>query len=409
MALEVAALLDGLQLGTEAMDKAVTGMNKALSLKKVALDRKAEATVMVTIGDRSYLFSSTSGVVQVSALEKGPETTKAMASCDSRLYIDPTAFNSEAGNLGEEWEVALKERRKMRIEGDYRKYALCHNALLNQVSTLSASVPASARAPVRKTTFTPELEPPSTQIANVYEDSFAPLCATLRGWLLFSAVSSMNGNMGQSNYCAANMVMDNQTFYTRQIKPFFEAITMMWGTVGHMGMRWKAFGSADFIYYGEDSKDVVMMPADAQAVLHSIFTDGFYPEWFVSNTFDKATATLFANGGPPMSPTPWGKKGKGGGTAVYEEGEFSDAMVSFKGSDTSLEKSQATSGSMIYEGRRVRLHGLTKNANMNGKKGVLVAEAEDGHWVVRLDGNLGDKMLKLEKMMTLSGTKLAVA
>jgi hypothetical protein len=308
------------------------------------------------------------------------------------------AFNSEVGNLGEAWEQALKERRKMYIEGDAAKYARLHNALLAHVSSLSAAIPAVVRQAKRNTVALPEWEPPPLQVAHLTTDTESPLLQGIRGWLMFSAVSSIFGNAGQSNYCAANMVMDQLSFWTRQNRSQFEAITMMWGTVGHMGMRWKAFGSADMIYKDPNSSDIVMMPADAQVVLRTIFTSSV-PEWFVANTFDKGTTALFAAGGPPLPSNPWGnKKGKGGGITVTSE-VLPEQVAE-------AEKSTAP-GKRPCEGRRVRLHGLVKSPEMNGKKGTLLEETKDGLWIVRLDGKSEDKLLKLDNMMTLSGTPLA--
>jgi|ERR1712096_371525 len=133
------------------------------------------------------------------------------------------------------------------------------------------------------------LEPPEIQVANLSPDAWQPPLDQMRGWLMFSAVSSMFGNMGQSNYVVSNQVMDALTFSARQIRfQAFEAHTMMWGTVGHMGMRWKAFGSADMIYMTEGADDIVMMPFEAAIVLQTVF-EGVCPEWFVANKFDSWT------------------------------------------------------------------------------------------------------------------------
>merc|ERR1719162_902097 len=43
---------------------------------------------------------------------------------------------------------------------------------------------------------------------------------------------------------------------------------------------------------------------------------------------------------------------------------------------------------------------------MNNLKGTLIAEAEEGKWQVRLDGEHGDKLVKIENLMTLTGKPL---
>jgi hypothetical protein len=402
MALEVASLLDAVSFGKEHLGQAVTGMNKALSVKKVALEDKC--SVIVTIGARSYHFSTASGTLQISALDGGADLLKALSKCEARVVIDPIAFNNESG--GEAWEEALKERRKMYIEGDEAKYVLLHNALLSHVSTLSAAIPAVARAAQAKTAMPKlgDVDPPSLALANLTEDTVQPLMQQIGGWLMFSALSTMLGNMGQTNYVASNQFMDAMTFFTRQIRPDFKATTMMWGTVGHIGMRWKAFASADMIYKDPNADDIVMTPPQAQEVLKTIFT-GHLPEWFVANKFDKGMTEYLAGGGPQSPPNLWemikkGSKGRGGGSVVQEEGSFAEHLVP-------EEKPRAACvGKSAQEGRRVRLHSLSKNPEMNGKKGTLMEELEDGIWIVRLDGNLGDKKLKLHNMKSLSGTPL---
>jgi len=243
-----------------------------------------------------------------------------------------------------------------------------------------------------------DIEPPPFELAHLTDDTIVPPMQKVGGWLMFSALSTMLGNMGQSNYVASNQVLDVLTFYSRQQRPDFQAITMMWGTVGHIGMRWKAFASADAIYKDPNSDDIVMTPAQAQEVLKTIFTSEL-PEWFVANKFDKGMTEYLRNGGPSVAiPS---KKGKGGGSFVDGEGSFPEYLVP-------AEKTHACTGKTALEGRRVRLHGLSKSAEMNGKKGMLLEELEDGTWIVRLDGTLGDKKLKLHNMMTLSGTPLGV-
>jgi|Transcript_87518 hypothetical protein len=398
MALEVASLLDGVSFGKDHLGQAVAGMNKALSLKRVALESNDKCSVIVTIGSRSYHFLTSSGVLQISALDGGPDCLKALSKCEARVVIDPVAFNNESG--AEAWEEALKERRKMYIEGDEAKYVLLHNALLNHISSLSAAIPATARAAQAKLVMPKlgDIEPPPFELAHLTDDTIVPPMQKVGGWLMFSALSTMLGNMGQSNYVASNQVLDVLTFYSRQQRPDFQAITMMWGTVGHIGMRWKAFASADAIYKDPNAEDIVMTPAQAQEVLKTIFTSEL-PEWFVANRFDKAMTEFLRNGGPSVAiPS---KKGKGGGSFVDGEGSFPEYVVP-------AEKTHACTGKTALEGRRVRLHGLSKSPEMNGKKGTLLEELEDGTWIVRLDGTLGDKKLKLHNMMTLSGTPLGV-
>merc|ERR1719171_2089400 len=57
-----------------------------------------------------------------------------------------------------------------------------------------------------------------TQLAHLGADAadLTPVLQKISGWIVFSAISSMNGNVGQSNYCSANQMLDVQTFSMRQ-------------------------------------------------------------------------------------------------------------------------------------------------------------------------------------------------
>merc|ERR1719183_1077796 len=140
-----------------------------------------------------------------------------------------------------------------------------------------------------------------------------------------------------------------------------------------------------------------MTPSEAAIVLRTVCA-GACPEWFVANKFDRMTFASFVAGGPPPAPAPWAmpsKKGKGGGIDLYSSGD-----LPLQPAD---KPKQAASGKGAQSGVRVRLQRLEKAADMNGKKGTLVEQVEDGNWVVRLDGGLGDKIVKVSNLTSLSG------
>lgn len=91
--------------------------------------------------------------------------------------------------------------------------------------------------------------------------------------VVFSALSTIMANMGQSNYIAANSFLDKMPAAQR---PEVDSQCMMWGTIGGIGMRLKAFGSADFML---QQPDLLMTAREAAWVLHAICTNWGAPEW----------------------------------------------------------------------------------------------------------------------------------
>lgn len=108
--------------------------------------------------------------------------------------------------------------------------------------------------------------------------------------VVFTAMSTITPNMGQSNYCAANSMLDKLAPYQR---PEMDSVGLMWGTVGGMGMRWKAFASMDFM---NQSPDLLMGVADASKVLHLVTTRMDTPEWIAANFMDPAVRQSIVEG-----------------------------------------------------------------------------------------------------------------
>lgn len=110
-------------------------------------------------------------------------------------------------------------------------------------------------------------------------------CRKVMNTVQFSALSTMFANMGQANYVAANSFLDKLPFYQR---PQVESLTLMWGAVGNVGMRWKAFASADML---NANPDALLDIDDARKVLKLTCTTyvGLKAEWCAASFFDEAT------------------------------------------------------------------------------------------------------------------------
>merc|ERR1719456_2247611 len=129
----------------------------------------------------------------------------------------------------------------------------------------------------------------------------------------------MQGNMGQANYCAANAVLDAATFSMRTSNSDnFYAVTLMWGAIGNLGMRLKAFGSQDMLALIDNTDDVLMTPMEAKDCLTYV-VDGTSPEWVGAWKNTKEYNDAFMLGWAPLRPGQhaWGK-GKGGGLSFLK-------------------------------------------------------------------------------------------
>merc|ERR1740117_2154893 len=99
-------------------------------------------------------------------------------------------------------------------------------------------------------------------------------------------------------------------------------------------------------------------------------------------------------------PWKWGK-GRGGGLTMDDPAEvlFHNTPLSRTSGEPKADGNKAHC--WLSPGRRVRIHDLTTNAEMNDVKGTLVEETRAGVWHVSLDDHWGDKLLKVENLMQI--------
>jgi hypothetical protein len=167
----------------------------------------------------------------------------------------------------------------------------------------------------------------------------------------------------------------------------------MWGAVVGLGMRWKAFASADMLNDRDDTKEITMDWYEAQLSLRYSVQFGIPPEWFHISKWDFATEfemklkELMKGGYDP-----WGlNKGKGGGLTMHASDlNFRNTK---EANEFTVESDSKTTASWLFAGRRILVQGLELNPELNGTKGTLVEEVEKGVWHVIVDGS-GDKLLK---------------
>lgn len=428
MALEVVTLIDQATLQPDWVEKTEDALNIALGEIPV----ESEYNVMITVAERSYIIvSDTSKRLRVSRLMSSSSAAKALSTAQVRIVIDDSAFE---GPLSDEKSEQLRTKRSLRVEGDVNRFYEVQQLLEPHYDALHRKVEACGprrhevelavanhNAKIAEQRFEQKASESQmllyTQETNELDLCYLPedpvLTRRLRGWIMFSASTTMFGNVGQSNYAAANCVLDQLTFQSRMDMCGRDAITLMWGAVGNLGMRWKAFASQDQLLQIQDSDKELLQPVEAQEILRYLIMGApIAPEW---TTGWKTTFFLEYVKSPQWgwnAGNPWGF-GKGGGISLQDGAGESYAKQASPYSvlkdeqhpGLNEDQPSRTEGVWLYPGRRVRVHGLASRPEFNETKGVLVEEVEPGKWQVRLDGGLGNKLLKVQNLKTLAGMR----
>lgn len=220
----------------------------------------------------------------------------------------------------------------------------------------------------------------------------------------FSALSTMTANMGQSNYVAANCYLDKMPYFER---PEIDAVTLMWGAVGNIGMRWKAFASQDML---NANPEALMGVSDAAKVLTMTATRMDPPEWYAGSFFDEwtrqsmlmPTAGVHSGGGwrpgedykaINLGSKPVEIREDTPKEAPKEEKKPDEMDTVLKamesgplgGWPTLLEELAPPEAPEVelLEGMRVQLRGL--QPAKNGLLGTLLKKCKEDKWKVRLD------------------------
>mmetsp|Transcript_34329 Transcript_34329/g.77578 ORF Transcript_34329/g.77578 Transcript_34329/m.77578 type:complete len:774 (-) Transcript_34329:96-2417(-) len=223
----------------------------------------------------------------------------------------------------------------------------------------------------------------------------------------FSALSTMTANMGQANYVAGNSYLDKLPYFER---PEVDAVTLMWGAVGNIGMRWKAFASADML---NSNPEALMHVDDAARVLNITTCKMDPPEWYAASYFDEWTrqSIIAPTAGmikgedyQPMSVTPMKKSqevnkseadSQPSRTVEVQKPE-PGPLGGWPGLESYVEPAEehvpvVREQAELSEGDHVRLRGLQSK---NGQTGVLLRRLKDGKWKVKMDLDGDSALLK---------------
>ena len=228
-------------------------------------------------------------------------------------------------------------------------------------------------------------------------------CMKLQKTVEFTAMSVMTANMGQSNYIAANSYLDKIPAFRR---PEIDAVALMWGAVGGIGMRFKAFASADFL---NATPELLLTIEDSCKVLWVAACSLFPPEWWTASHMDQVGRQYFMT--------------KTAGTIPLEVStDFAAAQVQDVDADRKalqdmsdvdrrpLPSSAPLGGwpSLVsaHEGAKIRLTGLRAK---NGMTGTLLQRCENGAWKVQLDDGSNNALLRPGNFEVIEAAKVEAA
>eukprot|EP00440_Ansanella_granifera_P057643 gb/GFBE01062494.1/.p1 GENE.gb/GFBE01062494.1/~~gb/GFBE01062494.1/.p1 ORF type:complete len:967 (+),score=258.36 gb/GFBE01062494.1/:1-2901(+) len=240
----------------------------------------------------------------------------------------------------------------------------------------------------------------------VIQDRAQYTCMKLQKTVHFTAMSVMFANMGQANYVAANSYLDKLPAFER---PEIDCVGLMWGAVGNIGMRWKAFASQDFL---NQTPEALLSIADSSKVLSLACCTIDPPEWFAAGHFDElsrqglltVTAGQIKLESTESSTTAaevqWEQMHDADREALKDlaivdrrpvPSNFIEETASAPlGGWPSLVNGKAAEIPLV-EGTKVRLTGLRAK---NGLTGTLLQKFQDSKWKVRLDDGSGNALLR---------------
>ena len=217
----------------------------------------------------------------------------------------------------------------------------------------------------------------------------------------FSASSTMTANIGQGNYCAANSFLDKMPQFER---PEVDCVALMWGAVGGIGMRWKAFASEDFL---NDVPDALLSIDECGKVLHCTCVYLYPPEWVNAQKYDENTRKMV------LTPTA-GKIQLDTSESAAEVAALAlpdqKALQGLPDVDRRPVPGNFTDSplggwpSLVSEGAKVKLTGLRAK---NGVTGIVMNCFEDGRWKVLLDDGSGSVLLRAHCFEVLETTHAA--
>ena len=228
------------------------------------------------------------------------------------------------------------------------------------------------------------------------------ICMKLQKTVEFTAMSVMTANMGQSNYIAANSYLDRVPQFRR---PEIDAVALMWGAVGGIGMRFKAFASADFL---NATPELLLTIEDSCKVLWVAAVSMFPPEWWTASHMDPQSRQYFLSktaGAIPLDVST-------DSMAAQVHDVEADRRALQDLSDVDRRPVPGNNGSAplgnwpslvsAHEGAKIRLTGLRAK---NGMTGTLLQRCDNGAWKVQLDDGSNNALLRPSNFEVIEAAK----
>lgn len=356
------------------------------------------------------------------------------------VQLDPAAFKYASEDLRNDYGFALQI---VEVRGDALQYmpdkfkadaGIVKAAMANNPSAVAFAHTSRRLDMGLKMPWDSDLEYMPVSKVEIGEDDVAQMTALTRRMELpekyhplqltklvfFSGMGTISPNIGQANYFAANCILDR---ITDRPRPTIEATTLMWGGMGQIGMRLKAFGSQDVLNAAPEN---LLTIYQARQILKMVCGRFDVPDWLSGAAMDENGRGFFL--------TPTAGFGSGGGWKPSEDagplnilrndikhaghiGNGTSEDVPLGGWPTLLatpktrpkQPSPELPSLPIIEGCRVMLSGLQTKNNKNGSTGIAIKQLQDGKWKVLMDDNSGNALLKEEYLKGIANPQDAAA
>jgi len=239
--------------------------------------------------------------------------------------------------------------------------------------------------------------------------------------VLFSGMGTITPNIGQTNYLAANSLHDRMPGYSR---PEVDTVTLLQGAVGGtVGMRWKAFASADQL--ANASPESMLQITDECMILSVLCTKMDPPEAVAGAFLDELSRQFLlapsagviqgesaavpwgptaGGGSPPAKPTPPReprREPRGAPRAGADASPLGGWPALAAPSERAGAQAPRAHGEELAEGTRVQLIGLSPGNKLNFRPGTVVKQFKDGKWKVRMDDKHGNVLVTRDKLQVL--------